>query len=315
MYPFYIPSIYRQDSEFLIKIRDASTTIPIKYYIIIARHQYENYAKNFPLDKLVILPDYIIKISEIRQYILELARQNKETKIWMSDDDLSKFFIKKQINNGSNSNTKTKTNTKEYELKMIERSNDVSECNENDSNNCNFNYKLVEVPFIDYITSAEKIFDKISFLDTKIVQFGFKYSTFAIPAKPITLNTNIGMIQLLDIEKLDVNINYDTSFTTLEDTDFTVQLLKNKLKSCQLNHYIFTAPKSGSGKGGLENEYLSGGKQKGMYQFLNKYPNLMEINDITNGKYKIKWNVFKDIENEKQLLIDIAYVDSNSNKK
>ncbi len=306
MYPFYIPSIYRHDSEFLIKIRDASTTTPIKYYIIIARHQYENYAKNFPADKLVILPDYIITISEIRQYILTLARQNKETKIWMSDDDLSKFFIKKPIKSSSITNSISPTS--DYELKNIEKSNEVSEGDENNSSNGNgnCNYKLFEVPFIDYITSAEKIFDKISFLDTKIVQFGFKYSTFAIPSKPITLNTNIGMIQLLDIEKLDVNINYDTSFTTLEDTDFTVQLLKNKLKSCQLNHYIFTAPKSGSGKGGLENEYLSGGKQKGMYQFLNKYPNLMEINDITNGKYKIKWNVFKDIENEKQLLLDIA---------
>ena len=142
-------------------------------------------------------------------------------------------------------------------------------------------------------------------LDRSIVQFGFKYSTFAIPAKPITLNTNIGMIQLLDIEKCGLNINYDRSFTTLEDTDFTVQLLENKLKSCQLNHYIFTAPKSGSGKGGLENEYLNGAKQKGMYQFLNKYPNLMEIINITDGKYKIKWNNFKDLESEKRLVEDM----------
>jgi hypothetical protein len=220
MYPFYIPSIYRHDSEFLIKIRDASTNTPtpIKYYIIIARHQYENYAKNFPADKLVTLPDTVIKISEIRQYILTLARENKETKIWMSDDDLSKFFIKKPIK--SSSSTNSVSTTSDYELKTIEKSNEISEGDENNSSNCNCNsngngnYKLFEVPFIDYITSAEKIFDKISFLDTKIVQFGFKYSTFAIPAKPITLNTNIGMIQLLDIEKLDVNINYDTSFTT-----------------------------------------------------------------------------------------------------
>ena len=293
MYPFYIPSIYRHDSEFLIKIRDASPSI--QYFIIIARHQYENYAKNFPSARLVVLPDSVIKISEIRQYILDLARQNKETKIWMSDDDLSKFFIKKPITSQSHSN--------EYELKPIPVSSD-----ENCSNNSS--YKLFEVPFTDYISSAEKIFDKLSFLDRSIVQFGFKYSTFAIPSKPITLNTNIGMIQLLDVEKcsLSVNINYDTSFTTLEDTDFTVQLLKNKLKSCQLNHYIFTAPKSGSGKGGLEHEYSSGGKQKGMYQFLNKYPNLMEISSIVDGKYKIKWNVFKDIEWEKRLIEDMVTI-------
>jgi hypothetical protein len=121
------------------------------------------------------------------------------------------------------------------------------------------------------------------------------------------------MIQLLDVEKCGLSINYDPSFTTLEDTDFTVQLLKNKLKSCQLNHYIFTAPKSGSGKGGLESEYLCGAKQKGMYQFLNKYPNLMEISNITDGKYKIKWSIFKDVEWEKRLIEDIITINTKEN--
>jgi hypothetical protein len=92
MFPIYIPSIYRPNSEFLIKIRDAKPSI--KYYIIIASHQLNDYAKVYPSKNLVILPDTIIKISEIRQFILELAIKNKETKIWMSDDDLSRFFIK-----------------------------------------------------------------------------------------------------------------------------------------------------------------------------------------------------------------------------
>ena len=293
MYPLYIPSMNRQNSEFLIKIRDI--TPKIKYYIIIAKHQYENYAKNYPLNNLVILPDGIIKISEIRQFILELARKNKESKIWMSDDDLSKFFIKKsnldkfyQLNNQKNQINETKS-------KSIE----------NNSNNCKDNvYKLCEVSFMDYILTAESIFDKISILDRSIVQFGFKYSTFAIPTKPITLNTNIGMIQLLDIKKTK-KINYDLSFTTLEDTDFTIQLLKNNLKSCQLNHFIFTAPKSGTGKGGLEGEYSNGAKQKGITEFFNKYPDLIEITDIKKGKYKIKWNKFKMIDHEVDIISKI----------
>ncbi len=246
MYPFYIPSIYRQDSEFLINLRDIKPSI--KYYIIIASHQYENYAKYYNPSHLVILPDNIIKISEIRQYILELAIKNKETKIWMSDDDLSNFFIK-----GS---------------------------------------QVEKVDFKTFIMTAEKMINK---MDSKIVQFGFKYSTFAIPAKPITINTNIGMIQLLNISaiKSNPNIKYDTSLVTLEDTDFTITLFKNGFQNCVFNHLIFTAPRSGTGKGGLEKEYNLGAKQKGMLQFKKKYGDkLIQIKDLEKGKYKINWKSF-----------------------
>ena len=212
----------------------------IKYYIIIAEDQLEDYLKNFSKKNLIILPINKTKtkkklnIAEIRQFILEVARKNKETKIWMSDDDLSKFYIK---------------NLEEVFL------------------------GVKEVDFKTFITKAEetieKFLEKEKNLSENIVQFGFKYSTFAIPKKPITINTNIGMIQLLDIEKTK-NINYDTSFITLEDTDFTIQLLQNNFKNLQLNHFIFTAPKSGTGKGGLETQYLEGAKQKGIKLFKNK---------------------------------------------
>ena len=96
MYPFYIPSIYRSSSSFLLKLRDMKPII--KYYIIISEDQLEDYLKNFPKENLIILPINKTKtklnIAEIRQFILEIARKNKETKTWMSDDDLSKFYIK-----------------------------------------------------------------------------------------------------------------------------------------------------------------------------------------------------------------------------
>lgn len=251
MYPFYIPSIYRQDSEFLINLRDIKPSI--KYYIIIAKHQYENYAKYYSPSHLVILPDNIIKISEIRQYILELAIKNKETKIWMSDDDLSNFFIK-----------------------------------ETD--------QVKKVDFKTFINKAEKMIDKVILDDPSVVQFGFKYSTFAIPAKPVSINTNVGMIQLLNISAIKSNpkIKYDTSFLTLEDTDFTVTLFKNGFKNCVFNHLIFTAPRSGTGKGGLEKDYGLGAKQKGMIQFRKKYGDkLIQISDLEKGKYKINWKEFQ----------------------
>jgi hypothetical protein len=100
------------------------------------------------------------------------------------------------------------------------------------------------------------------------------------------------MIQFLDIEATK-DINYDLSFPTLEDTDFTMQLLNNGFSNLQFNHMIFTAPKSGKGKGGLENEYNMGAKQKGMIQFREKYPTMINIIDMEKGKYKILWNKVK----------------------
>ena len=247
----------------------------IKYYIIIAEDQLEDYLKNFSKKNLIILPINKTKtktklnIAGIRQFILEVARKNKETKIWMSDDDLSKFYIK------NTSNTSNTSNTLEGSL------------------------GVKEVDFKTFITKAEETIKKFlndkenkeKNLTEKIVQFGFKYSTFAIPKKPITINTNIGMIQLLDIEKTK-NINYDTRFITLEDTDYTIQLLQNNFKNLQLNHFIFTAPKSGTGKGGLETQYLEGAKQKGIKLFKSKYTDLMNITDLEKGKYKINWKKF-----------------------
>jgi len=264
MYPFYIPSIYRSSSSFLLKLRDMKPII--KYYIIIAEDQLEDYSKNFPKNNLIILPTKKkLNIAEIRQFILEVARKNKESKIWMSDDDLSKFYIK---------------NPEEVSL------------------------GVKEVDFKTFITKAEETIKKFlndknkenkekNNLTEKIVQFGFKYSTFAIPKKPITINTNIGMIQLLDIEKTK-KINYDTSFITLEDTDYTIQLLQNNFKNLQLNHFIFTAPKSGTGKGGLETQYLEGAKQKGIKLFKSKYSDLMNIINLEKGKYKINWKKFQN---------------------
>ena len=258
-YPFYIPSIYRPNSEFLIKIRD----FQLKYYIIIASHQYDSYNKNFPKENLVILPDNIIKISEIRQYIVELGINNNESRIWMSDDDLSKFFIKEEKEDKD-----VKTEGK----------------------------KLDELDFKTFIERSEDIIKKISILDTSIIQFGFKYSTFAIPKNKISINTNIGMIQLLDVSRIKEKVSYDYNFPALEDTDFTIQLFNNGFNNCCLNHFIITAPKSGGkskkNKGGLEIEYQNGAKQKGILAFQNKYPKLIKITDLEKGKYKILWKTF-----------------------
>lgn len=111
------------------------------------------------------------------------------------------------------------------------------------------------------------------------------------------------MIQLLDVSRIkekenvdNIKISYDFNFPALEDTDFTIQLFNNGFKNCCLNHFIFTAPKSGStskkNKGGLEIEYQNGAKQKGMICFQNKYPKLIKIIDLEKGKYKILWNTF-----------------------
>ena len=113
------------------------------------------------------------------------------------------------------------------------------------------------------------------------------------------------MIQFLDIQKIkeNENIKYDPRFDTLEDTDFTITLFDNHFKNCQLNNFIFTAPKSGKGKGGLEKEYQNGAKGKGIIQFMVKYNirDLINITDLSKDKYRIKWNIYKNKELENKL--------------
>lgn len=243
MYPIYVPSIRRSNSEFLLQLKN----LKMIYYIVLAHDQVEEYSKYHTLNNIIVLPKNVYGISKIRQFILEHADKQNEKKIWMSDDDLKRFFT---WSTGGN---------KEVSLKY-------------------------------FLQEAEKEISKLENTNQSMVQVGFKYSTFAIPKSSYTFNTDIGMIQYLNLERLNKKVKYDIDMITLEDTDFSVRLIKNGFQNVKLNHFIFTAPRSGTGKGGLDNTYQNQGKQKGILQFQKKFPDLIKIIDLEKGKYRISWN-------------------------
>lgn len=244
MYPIYIPSIERPDSEFLLKIKE----LKLEYFIILSKDQVNKYTKFHNIKHILVLPNKIKGISSIRQYILDYTIQKKEKKIWISDDDLKKFFFWSPLS------------------------------------------KIKEVDFKQFLGQAEKEIKKQQTKNNNLVQVGFKYSTFAIPKSSLTFNTDLGMIHFLDLERLQRKVSYDPNMITLEDSDFIVQLIQKGFQNLKLNHFIFTAPRSGTGTGGLHSEYQNEAKQKGIIQFKKKYPSLIKIIDLEKGKYRIYWS-------------------------
>jgi len=242
MYSIYIPSIKRSDSEFLQELK----RLNLSYYLVLAHDQVERYLEYHDMNNIIVLPKSVYGISKIRQFILEYALKKKEKRIWMSDDDLRRFFMWS------------------------------SESNK-------------EVSFKYFLQEAENEITKLEKADKSLVQVGFKYSTFAIPKSKYSFNTDIGMIQYLNLERLQNKVSYDIKMTTLEDTDFSIRLIKNGYKNVKLNHFIFTAPRSGTGKGGLEEAYQNKGKQQGIIEFQRKFPDLIKIIDLDKGKYRVHW--------------------------
>lgn len=121
----------------------------------------------------------------------------------------------------------------------------------------------------------------------KVYQVGASSTMFGFKKNREELyNTNIGCINLLFINKCG---RFDTNMVALEDTDFSVNLIKKGYKNLKLCHFIFFSQPSGNKNksGGLAKVYSNGGKLKGIEQFKLKHPEI--IKDYGNGKYRINW--------------------------
>jgi len=264
IFTIFIPSKSRSDSSTVGKYLNNLTNLNednIQFYMVIPKNQESDYLQYYNSRNIITTPNKVKGITKTRQFILNEARKMNLKWIWMIDDDLTNFFIRpKTLNSGSRS--------------------------------------LKKISMLEFLRKGQKVITKIKKKDKdlygQISQIGFKKSTFAIPKSSISFNTDLGDIVGLHIDAItNKNLNYDTKMITLEDTDLTVRCIKSGLYNIKLNHYIFTAPYSGTSKGGLEQVYKAGGKQRGMKQFQTKYPDLINITDLERGKYRIKWNKLK----------------------
>lgn len=261
MYPIFIPSKGRsQTCYFCHNLKNTGR----EFYIFIYKEDLNDYLKYFDKNNLIIVPNTVNGITQKRQYMLNMARKSGLDWFWMVDDDINKFFTKPIYTSDS------KRSLKELTIKQ-------------------------------FLNNSEKF---VKLLDNKniknVFQIGFKKSAFGLPESPITVNTDIGEIHMLNAKKLQ-NIDYDLNMVALEDTDLCVRNIMNKNYNIKLNHLIFYAPKSGTGKGGLEKVYKESGKSRGVKQFQKKYGKLIHINPDNSEKYRINWKSLKDDEFETKM--------------
>lgn len=257
MYPLFIPSKGRsQTCIFCHKLKSTNR----EFYIFIYREDLKDYLRYFDKENLIVVPETIRGITAKRQYMLDTARKKKIGWFWMVDDDINKFYKRPPVNN----------------------------------NKVKVNRTLDELSVTQFLNSGENFVKLLEKKDiTTVFQIGFKKGAFGLPDSPITVNTDIGEIHMLNAKRLK-DIDYDLNMIALEDTDLCVRNIINGNQNIKLNHFIFYAPKSGTGKGGLEKVYKESGKSKGVKQFQQKYGKLIKISDDNPEKYRINWKKLKD---------------------
>jgi hypothetical protein len=235
-----------------------------EFYIFIYKDDYNDYIKQFKENQLVVVPETVHGITSKRQFMLDTAKTMKLGWFWMVDDDIHKFYYRPIIN---------------------------------------YNGKLTKITPSTFLSMSERFVNSLSNIPN-IFQVGFKKGAFGLLQSPITSNTDIGEIHMLNADTLH-GINYDLDMVALEDTDLCVQNFRKGNHNIKLNHLIFYAPKSGTGKGGLEQIYRESGKSRGVHQFKDKYnklfKNFIRVDKKNGEKYRIHWKEFQNNELESEV--------------
>ena len=133
----------------------------------------------------------------------------------MVDDDINKFYKRPPVNNDK--------------VDKVDR-------------------KLHELSVSQILNNGEKFVKLLEKKDINTVfQIGFKKGAFGLLDSTTTVNTDIGEIHMLNARRLK-DIDYDLNMIALEDTDLCVRNIIKGNQNIKLNHFIFYAPKSGTGK-------------------------------------------------------------------
>lgn len=184
----------------------------------------------------------------------------------------------------------------------------------NYARNNNYKYIVILDDDIEYFKRVDPILhkgirDNTAFIDALKYFYNAKncgtmqYSQFGwAQTKEINYDKSIEVVHFLYIPQLN-NINYTEN--TIEDKDFTLQLIFNGISPFMLNWLCFQAPSIGTNKGGLYDFYNSGKNKIWVENFLNKWGSeivkvVIEKNGWINAK--INWRIVKKIkENKNQL--------------
>lgn len=249
MWPIYIPSRFRSQNASTLQHLDEAK---ISYHVIIHPSEKKEYQQNYPHAK-IIETDKQVSVSSARQFILDLAVQQKKKWIWMLDDDLTKFYHRHK-----------------KELKSMNLKSWMSQ--------------------IEDIIKEQKLEDhQICHVGCQHTTFSMMSKPFSLN----TNLGAIGLFHIPTLAKLEIKYDMslpvmedtDLIIQILEKGYFNIKLssfvfysqpagLKNK-------------------SGGLSKTYQQKGKQKGILLFQKKHPHLIILDKKHDTKYRIKWHYFR----------------------
>lgn len=124
---------------------------------------------------------------------------------------------------------------------------------------------------------------------------GLEYNQFAWAAsKRFAFNGYCEVATFVNLE--NCRVNYRPEVNLKEDRDFVLQSLALGYVSARTSQYAFAAPKNGSNKGGLYDEYKSGIEAERVKKFCALWPGICEPITKKDGRCdaKINWRLFKN---------------------
>jgi hypothetical protein len=124
---------------------------------------------------------------------------------------------------------------------------------------------------------------------------GLEYNQFAWAAKKqFAFNGYCEVATFVNVK--NCRVNYRPEVNLKEDRDFVLQSLALGYVSARTSGYAFAAPKNGSNKGGLYDEYKAGKEKNQVEKFCALWPGIVEPKVKPDGRFdaKIKWSLFKN---------------------
>lgn len=152
--------------------------------------------------------------------------------------------------------------------------------------------KTIKVPMRECLEGAELLLRQIK----NLAIGGLEYSQFAWSArKQFVFNSFCEVATFVNV-KNSMLANYRGEVNLKEDRDFVLQNLVNGFVSARTSWWAFSAPKNGSNKGGLYDEYRAGKEAEAVENFCKVWPGIVRPITKKDGRCdaKIDWASFKN---------------------
>ena len=89
--PIYIPSRHRAGKTKMTQLLDKDS---LPYKLVIEPHDYDSYRQHHPADQLLTLPHDNYGLANVRNWILDHAKENGWLYAWETDDDITSFVYR-----------------------------------------------------------------------------------------------------------------------------------------------------------------------------------------------------------------------------